>query len=392
MTFPKIFVALVGLLGTAFLAGTSPAFAEDEIPPPPLNGDSITPGTNNLPGPHYLYKPPQKLPDGWKVGNLKREKVDLAKITQGVTQILSGKIPEVHSLLVVRHGKLLLEEYFNGHKAEDPNPLYSCTKSVFSTLCGIAQDQGLINVDQKIYDLYPEYRSKKGWTSEKDALTVGMLLSMTSGLDCNDAGAWNSTCGVAMGPAPDWVDFCFGLPLIHPPGTAWQYNGSCLTLLSNLISKKSGMNFSNYAQEYLLGPLGIEGNTWVTGPNEVAKVDTGLSWKSRDMAKLGLLYMNKGKWEGKRIVSEAWVKDATSSHAPLGQAFGHDYGYLWHIKRMPWKDRTVSVFFANGYQGQAVFVSPDADLICVVTAARSSDDIYSMEESLFRDNILNSFN
>jgi CubicO group peptidase (beta-lactamase class C family) len=377
-----------------FLAGWGKALAaKDEIPPPPGERETLIvqaqPEPTQTP---YLYKIPKKLPDGWKVGDLRKEKADLDPIARGVERILSGDIPKVHSLLILRHGKILLEEYFNGHKPEDTNALYSCTKSVFSTLYGIAQDQGLLNLDQKIYDLYPEYRSKAAWSSDKDAITLGMLLSMTSGLDCNDGGAWGSSCGVAMAASPDWLNFCFHLPLIHPPGKVWMYNGTSLSLISNLIAEKSGMNFMNYARKYLLDPLGIPGDTWIMGPGEVAKVDTGLFWKSRDMAKLGLLYMNKGKWEGKQIVSETWVKEATTAQAPPGTAFGHDYGYLWHIKTMTWKGRPVSVFFANGYQGQAIFVSPEADLICVMTAGNTNDVIYGLEESLFERTILTSFN
>jgi CubicO group peptidase (beta-lactamase class C family) len=110
------------------------------------------------------------------------------------------------------------------------------------------------------------------------------------------------------------------------------------------------------------------------------------------MAKLGQLYLNQGLWEEKRIVSEAWVKDATTIHAPLGQALGHDYGYLWHIKSMTFHDRTVQVFYANGYTGQAIFISPDADMVCVMTADSQDGQIYTMEEHLFENYILGSLN
>ena len=110
------------------------------------------------------------------------------------------------------------------------------------------------------------------------------------------------------------------------------------------------------------------------------------------MAKLGQLYLNQGKWEGKQIVSSAWVKDATSLHAPPGTSFGHSYGYLWHIKTMTWKGKPIQIFYANGYQGQAIFVSPDADMVCVMTASSMDNLIYMMEEKLFENEILGSFN
>ncbi len=115
----------------------------------------------------YVYKVPVKLTDGWKVGDLRSQKADLKKISSGISKILSDSIPDVHSIVIVRHGNILLEDYFRGYTADYAHPLYSCTKSVFSTVYGIAQDQGLIDLDQKIYDLYPEGRSKTGWTSAK---------------------------------------------------------------------------------------------------------------------------------------------------------------------------------------------------------------------------------
>jgi CubicO group peptidase (beta-lactamase class C family) len=375
-----------------FLAGFGKALAEkDEISPPPADSDSVVAQAQPLPTKiPYVYKIPQKLPDGWPVGDLRKEKVDAGPIVQGVADIRAGKIPDMHSLLIFRHGKLLLEEYFNGSKADSPQVLNSCTKSVFATLYGIAQDQGLLSLNEKISDLYPE-SAAKGWGKEEEGITVGSILSMTSGLDCSDAGDWRTSCSALMNQSKDWLGFCFTRSMAHPVGTFWMYNGCSLSLISNLIVQKSGMSFSDYAQKYLLGPLGIEGDTWVTGPGGVNRVDYGLAWKTRDWAKLGQLYLNKGSWKGKRIVSEAWIKDSTSLHCLPGTAWGHDYGYLWHLKNMKYKNGPVRVFYANGYQGQAIFVSPEADLICVMTAANMNDSIYSMEEGLFRETILTAF-
>ncbi len=226
----------------------------------------------------------------------------------------------------------------------------------------------------------------------KDEITVRMMLSMTSGLDCNDTGEGKANCGAAMGQSKDWLSFIFNLPMGHDPGTFWMYNGCCLSLLSNLIAQKSGMSFPDYAKKYLFEPLGIPGDTWPTGPNGINRVDFGLNWKARDMAKLGQLYLNQGLWEGKQIVSSSWVKDATTIHAPPGTSFGHSYGYLWHIKTMTWKGKAIQIFYANGYSGQAIFVSPDADMVCAVTADSTDNLIYGMEENLFENEILGAFN
>jgi CubicO group peptidase (beta-lactamase class C family) len=376
---------LLNAAALIFFAATNHLFADDEIPPPPLQAPEAAPR-------QYHYRIPTALSDGWKTGDLRKENIDLDLLSWGMDRIWTGGIPDVDSLLVLRHGRIVLDEYFRGRGAADAHALNSCTKSVFSTVFGIAQDQGLLNLNEKIYDYYPEERSKAGWDSRKNSITAGMLLSMTSGLDCDDAPATGGFgCGGAMGQSPDWLNFCFVLPLAQTPGTSWTYNGSSLVLLSNRIARRSGMSFADYAGEVLLSPLGIPPGTWVTGPNGVTRVDYGLAWKPRDMAKLGQLYLNKGTWEGKRIVSEAWVKTATTAQAPLGRAFGHDYGYLWHIKNMEYKGREVRVFFANGYQGQAIFVSPDADLVCVITADSNDGQIYGDEENLFESAILGCF-
>lgn len=386
--FPMRLSAL--LLGSFLLVGTAPVSTADEIPPPPADDASIPAVKPEPPKAKYQYRVPKKLADGWKVGDLRKEKADFLQIGLGMDQVQAGAIPGIHSLLVARDGKVLLEEYFNGFKAEGLNPLFSCTKSVFATVYAIAQDQGLLNVDQKLFDLYPEVRSEDGWDPKKDGITVGMLLSMTSGLDCNDADPVKN-CNVAIGQTPDWLDFCLGLSLANPPGKAWAYNGTCLVLLSNLIAKKSGISYSEFAEKNLLAPLGIKGSTWTLGPKGVARVDSGLAWKTRDMAKLGQLYLDKGMWEGKRIFSETWVKEASTVRCPMGAAFAHEYGYLWHIKSMWWKDKWINVFYANGYKGQDVFVSPEAGLVCVMTADSDNNDVYRMEEGFFQKAILASF-
>lgn len=372
----------------ALLAASSLAVAGDEIPPPPAVAPTVVPTETPAP---YRYQVPPELSDGWAVGDLRREKADLPGIRRAMNEIRHGCLPRLHSLLVARHGRLLLEEYFEGMRAPTLQPLFSCTKGVFSTVFGIAQDQGLLDVEERLYDFYPDRCGKPGWDPRKDGITLGNLLSMTSGLDCNDVGVGNENCGADMARARDWLGFCFGLPMARKPGEAWEYNGCCLSLVSNLIAAKSGMPFPAYAKKYLLGPLGIREDEWVTGPAGVNRVDYGLAWKAREMAKLGQLYLNRGLWKGKRIVSEAWVRDATSPHAPKGQAWGHEYGYLWHLKDMRYQGRKVRVFYARGYRGQEIFASPEADLVCVMTAESDDDSIYAKEEDLFEDAILGSF-
>jgi CubicO group peptidase (beta-lactamase class C family) len=340
----------------------------------------------------YNYQAPATLSDGWPVGDIRNQKVDLDLLVKGVGNILQGKIPGLHSLLVIQHGTLLLEEYFRGYGPQDPNPQYSATKSVFSIVYGIAQDQGLIDIHQKVADLYPETRKDPKWDPAKNAITVGDLLSMTSGLDCDDIAVGSATpCYSGMAQSQDWISFCLSLPLLHSPGTHWTYNGTSLTLLANYLVQKSGMGLQDFSQKFLFQPLGIASSQWILGPHGAPLVNSGLWLKPRDMAKLGLMYLNKGKWEGKQVVSEKWVKDSTTVHCPRSQAFGHEYGYLWHVQTMDLKGRDTQVFYANGYGGQEIYVVPDVDLVCVMTAGTDDYTIYGRESTLLEETILSAF-
>jgi len=151
------------------------------------------------------------------------------------------------------------------------------------------------------------------------------------------------------------------------------------------------MSFVQFANKYLLDPLGIQGHNLIVGPNGVTGVDTGFEWTPRDMGKFGQLYLNKGMWKGKRIVSEGWVKDSTTIHAPKGEAFGGDYGYLWYVTKMKYRGKMVKEYQASGYAGQHIVVCPAADIVCVMTADGKGNDIYHQEDDLFENYILGCF-
>jgi CubicO group peptidase (beta-lactamase class C family) len=336
----------------------------------------------------YVYQAPQDLGDGWETGDLASAQIDAPKITQGVDRILDGTFPRLQSLVLIRHGKLLLDEYFYGYGPQQAHPLFSTTKSFFSTLFGVAQDRGLVNVSQKLYDLYPEYRQKPDWDPRKDSITLGNILAMDSGFDCDDMGGashhrnlWGST---------DWVDYCLSLPLNPDFKNHWVYNGTCLHPISAYLAKKSGMSIPDFADKYLFGPLGIPSPRWSTGPHQVTEVDSGLWLKPREMAKLGQLYLDKGMWKGQRIVSQKWIE---AVNAPKGQemdpTWWHKYGYLWWLREMNINGRMVPVAEANGYGGQMIWVVPDDDLVCVMTSGNYDfPGMVDLPDSFLREYIL----
>jgi CubicO group peptidase (beta-lactamase class C family) len=315
----------------------------------------------------YFYQKPLAVGDGWESDDLKNNRMDVSLVESGLQKIVDGTFPHIHSLVVVHGGKLVVDEYFYGYGPEDLHPIQSATKSVFSILMGIAQDKGLMNVNQKLYDYFPEYRLDSSWQPKKELMTIRDLLVMRSGFACDDRND-SQDCSWAMVQSPDWLSFALGEPVDQDPGGRFSYCGVCLTPLGAILKKQSGFSVPDFAKENLFDPLEIGEFHWMQGPDEVTPVSFGLDLRPRDLAKLGYLYLNHGKWKDHSVVSEEWIKQSTApqvfkdeTHQP------YDYGYLWWEKNITYQGRIVRMFFAWGVGGQYLFVVPTLDLVCVVT-------------------------
>ncbi len=340
----------------------------------------------------YSYQRPQTLSDGWKVGDLRQSPLDAKIVESGVDQILNQQFPHMESLVIVQKDQLLLDEYFKGLGPSDSHQLQSVTKSVLSILFGIAQDQGLMNQTDRLFTYFPEYQSKPGWQKDKNLITLDDLLTMTSGLPCDD---WTPSkdCGQEMLKAPDMLSFVLSQPLENVPGEHFTYCTCCLEPLGAIIAAKSGMSVPDFAQKFLYDPLGIQAHDWWISPQRATEVG-GSHWlRPRDMAKLGSLYLNMGKWNGQQIVSREWVEVSTSVQAPTPRAIPWDYGYLWWMEDMPVKNKKVHVYFAAGNGGQFMFVAPDLDLICVMTGDDYKDTriVGNQSEEFFKTYVLGAF-
>ncbi|HUO57791.1 MAG TPA: serine hydrolase [bacterium] len=337
----------------------------------------------------YVYTVPQKLEDGWEIGDLRESVKNIRQVEGAVKKILSASYPRIHSLQVTRHGKLVLDEYFYGYGPSDPHPLQSITKSVFSILFGIAQDQKFLQLNQKLYDGFPLYRSGVTWQAEKNKITLKMLLTMTSGFNCDD---WKAKrpCSWQMVDSPDWVDFSLSQYLSQPPGTHFSYCGACLTSLSALLDRYSGMSVPAFAQQNLWAPLGIPKPVWMEGPGPVTPASFGLSLRPRDLAKIGQLVLNQGKWGEKQIVSADWIQESTSIQIPkAGTNEKDDYGYLWWERNLSIHGETMRVVYAWGVGGNYLFIVPKLELVCVVTAGNyDSAELGANSFKLFQDQLL----
>lgn len=330
-------------------------------------------GSQGQPQYEYLYQVPEETGDGWETSPLQAEGVDFERVAELIRNILNRNFENIHSVLLVKNGKLILEEYFYGYDRDKKHQMRSATKSVTSILVGIAKDRKMIqSVDQKIYEYFPEYE-EIDWSAPKNKITLKHVLTMTAGLDWNewtypDSDTRSSIYGMAR--SDDWIEYVLQKGIEQPPGEIFNYSSGLSLVLGAILKNKTGLYANDFADKYLFGPLGISEFSWQQGPNGMVYTsggDRGLWLRPRDMAKIGLLFLNKGNWKGQQIVSPEWVNESTKSHVNAFFA-GSEYGYQWWRGEKAIGNRTIGVFYAAGHGGQYIFVCPSLDLVAVFTS------------------------
>lgn len=354
-------------------------------------GDFLVPrlSAGGSPETLYAYRPPQLLGDGWATGDWQKAGLEAKPLQEGLQKVVDGTYPHIHSVQVAYRGQLVLDEYFYGYGPADFHPLQSETKSVFSTLVGIAIDQKRLGLDEKLYDFFPEFRNQPGWSDNKNQITLRNILTMTSGLACDD---WKdaAACSWAMVRSSDWLSFVLAEPVDVEPGSRFRYCGACLLPLSAILEKRSGLTVPDFAQKYLWDPLGIKRVKWFIGPQGVIPVSFGLQMRPRDFLKLGALYLDQGVWDGRKVISPEWIAQSTSLQIPKSQTNGkNDYGYLWWEREVPVRGGMVRVFFAWGVGGQYLCVVPSLQMVCLVTGGNYKDGRLGANSfKLFQENLL----
>jgi CubicO group peptidase (beta-lactamase class C family) len=315
------------------------------------------------------------------------------------TAIRTGEFKKIGSVLVVRHGKLVFEAYFDGDAAT-LRDTRSATKSITDVLVGIAiGEKKLRGVDARVLALLPERaRKMQNPDPRKDKITVEDFLTMSSPLECadwNDASRGNEE---RMYVIEDWAQFILDLPVrgrmrvgeqIDPPkyGRYFSYCTGAVFTLSEVLQKATGVRTDHYAQEKLFGPLGISDAQWVYSPMNMPQTGGGLRLSSRDLLKLAELYRNGGIWQGTRIVDEAWVKASTQPHAQIDDEM--EYGYLWWLKMFKSGGKSYPAYFMSGNGGNKVAVFPGLDLAVVITSTNySTRGMHEQTEKLLIDYIL----
>jgi CubicO group peptidase (beta-lactamase class C family) len=307
----------------------------------------------------FTYKKPVNLNDGFKVATPSETGFDSNIINEMMQKVYSGKYGELHSVLVIKNGTIILEDYLEGYSINDLHAIKSCTKSIASLLIGIAIDKGYIkSVDNKILDFFPGYKNLK--TSDWGKVTLRHILTMSSGIDWND-----ELDRKIHSPGGKIFKTIFQRNIKNEPGTVFDYKSSDADLISGIIKNTTGMYADKFAEEYLFRPLGITDYDWhFNKQNGNPLMDGSLMLSPRDMAKIGMLVLNKGKWKGKQIVSGEWIEESTTEYFKVDPVF--NYGYFWWLGNSQ-TEKGTKVILANGWGSQFIFIVPKLKIVAVTT-------------------------
>jgi len=317
--------------------------------------------------------------------------------------IRSGEFKKIGSVLIARHGKLVYEGYFDGDAAT-ARDTRSATKSITDILIGIAIDEHkLSGVDAKVLALLPDRaRRIQNPDRRKTAIQVEDFLTMSSPLECDD---WNDVSRgneERMYLLEDWAQFILDLPIrghmrvgeqaeTPPYGRYFSYCTGGVFTLSEVLQKVTGVRADRYASDKLFRPLGITNVEWVYSPMNIPMTGGGLRLSSRDLLKLAQLYVNNGEWQGKRIVSEAWVHRSTQPYAQIDDTT--QYGYLWWLKSFQSGDKSYPAYFMSGNGGNKVVAIPSLDMTVVITSTNySTHGMHEQTEKILTDYVLAAVN
>jgi CubicO group peptidase (beta-lactamase class C family) len=326
----------------------------------------------------YTYRPPLARDDGWPTGTLDEAGIDRPALERFIQMIIetpmeSVDTPEIHGILIARHGKLVLEEYFHGENRDKLHETRSAAKSLTATLVGAALQAGApLALSAPVYQIMNGGAFPPDLEPRKRAMTLEHLLTMSSGYFCDDTNPdapGNEDAMLDQSDEPDYYRYTLKVPMASAPGEKAVYCSTNPNLALGLVSRATGESPLDTFDRLLGMPMKISRYGWFLDPAGHPYGGGAVHLLPRDFMKLGQLMLNGGTWQGRRILSREFVARAS---APLYHLRGIQYGYLWWGIDYPYKDRTVHAFFAGGAGGQTVMVIPALDLVVATYAGNYS--------------------
>ena len=328
----------------------------------------------------YVYHVPPTLDDGWATASLEQVGLSQPVIEKFIRMVIDTPIdsvhaPEVHGVLITRHGKLVLEEYFHGAGRERPHDTRSASKSLTATLIGAAINSGVpLKVSTPVYQIMNGGTFPDGLDPRKRALTLEHLLTMSSGLDCDDADMNSPGREDYMtdeSTEPDYYKFTLALKNIRDPGAKAVYCSVNPNLAGGVLKQAAGRPLPELMQELIAEPLQIKLYYLGITPTGDAYMGGGAKFLPRDFMKLAQLHLAGGVWNGHRVITNDWVRLSTTPHYNFSET--SRYGYAWWIYDYPYKGRKVRAYYASGNGWQHAIAIPELDLVIGFYAGNYAD-------------------
>lgn len=317
---------------------------------------------------------PENTNDGWSTESVLNDNSAIKKMDNLIS---NNEFKNISSVVIAHNGKIVFENYYNNNNSDTKNNTRSATKSITGTLIGsLIQDGSLKSVDEKASQ-YSKVNNKQYPDNRKDEITIEDLLTMSSVLECDDWDPNSRGQEEKMYIIEDWVKFYWDLPIKGFPewktkpkdskyGRSFSYCTAGVVVLGDIINSITG-SLENYADKALFSKLGITDYHWQMTPTGLPMTGGGLGLRSRDLLKLGQLYLNGGRWNDNQIISEEFVQKSTEPHAEVGM-FNYEYGYLWWLSEFG-QDQKEKAYFMSGTGGNKIVVVPELELVVVLTSA-----------------------
>jgi len=364
------------------VARFDPRFDALVVQDPGLNGTFVLKRSAAAHRPPYSYHRPSAGPDGWTTARLRDVGIDESKIAalvNGLTSAPQGlRSPRIQALLVARHGRLVMDDYFGGFDADRPHDVRSAGKSVTTLMIGKAIESGAaFSPATSVSSILSNYAPLANYSMSKDRITVADLMSMSAGYACDDnddASPGNEDRMQSQTATPDWYEFTLDLPMSSSPGTRATYCSAEINLLGAVIERTTGewlpdFFYDAFARPMQFGDYGL----WLTPPpTYTAYMAGGDLFRPRDFLKFGELFLDGGRWHGKQIVDPRWLSEVAKKHSFV-EGGGGDYGWGWHLSTYRIGGRNIQAINAGGNGGQLLYIFPQLDLTVMIAAGNYGD-------------------
>jgi len=330
---------------------------------------------------------PAEVDDGWQTASPAEARLDQELLENLINEIAAFeptelRQPYIHSILIARRGKLVIEEYFHGFHRDTPHDSRSAV--------GIALEQGLVSsIDEPVYPLFGGVDAFANPDPRKEQMSLRHLVTMSPGFDCNDNDydtPGNEDVMQSQSEQPDWYRYTLDLPMVAEPGDSDAYCTAGINLIGGALKAKTGMSLPRFFHESFAVPLNVSHYHMNLSPTYDGYMGGGIRLRPRDFLKMGQLYLDGGVWNGQRIISEDWVRGSAGPQASINRS--DDYGFAWWRSTYEVNGRAIETYSAAGNGGQNLFVVPELDLVVMINAGNYSDGRTVVR---FRDRFMQDF-